>query len=357
MSAKAKRIILHAGLPKTGTTSIQATLRQNSEQLRQAGVMYPGPEDDARLGESPNHRAYFSALTGRSVGNSGMIDLQSCTAALQKVVDDFQSRDDLSSLVISHELLAISHKALGGSIAAEWQDASDLSVVVYVRPLREWVESRFSQTIWARATGPATKAAAPIRPLAKTVMTRLEEYLPSTLQNGLSAALPRARIDIRSFVHRRKNNDLVENFVDSVLPEGRPLAHALDEGGEFRNPSRASVIVMFAYQLLLGGLKTESAREVVRKAMHTNRRRQQPPPFIDRSFSFLSDEQFRELEALDQEQAARFPDLALDGPVSRKPDVCTCLSEPEFFEILEWLKPYISADVYREASDCYGRPA
>lgn len=45
MSAKQrpdKTIILHIGLHKTGTSSIQATLKHNQELLRERGVLYPG---------------------------------------------------------------------------------------------------------------------------------------------------------------------------------------------------------------------------------------------------------------------------------------------------------------------------
>src|SRR5690348_5956503 len=38
---QARRVVLHVGLPKTGTTYLQALLSQHRDVLRDAGVLYP----------------------------------------------------------------------------------------------------------------------------------------------------------------------------------------------------------------------------------------------------------------------------------------------------------------------------
>ncbi len=55
---KAKRLILHIGHGKTGSTSIQRCLRASSEALSQAGVLFPDP------GRHDNHQLIFPHVHG-----------------------------------------------------------------------------------------------------------------------------------------------------------------------------------------------------------------------------------------------------------------------------------------------------
>jgi hypothetical protein len=60
-SATGKRLLLHAGLPKTGTTSIQQFLARNSSELRERGFFYeriPGRRE-------PNHNLLAMAFRNR----------------------------------------------------------------------------------------------------------------------------------------------------------------------------------------------------------------------------------------------------------------------------------------------------
>ena len=56
-----KTLYIHAGFPKSGTTALQAALRENQELLLAEGVLYP---------ESPNnaHHKIVSGLLHRNVG-------------------------------------------------------------------------------------------------------------------------------------------------------------------------------------------------------------------------------------------------------------------------------------------------
>lgn len=57
-----RRVLLHVGLPKTGTTFIQASLQQDKQDLREAGILYPAGKDDrmfrAALDVRGNHKAW-----------------------------------------------------------------------------------------------------------------------------------------------------------------------------------------------------------------------------------------------------------------------------------------------------------
>ena len=56
-----KRIWIHVGWPKTGTTAIQRYLAANSESLKRMGVLYP---ESGRYGITDAHHELASALTG-----------------------------------------------------------------------------------------------------------------------------------------------------------------------------------------------------------------------------------------------------------------------------------------------------
>ncbi len=133
MSEQAKRVYLHVGLPKSGTTFLQASLASNKGQLRrQDRVLFPGGRDlmfRAALDVRGNHKAW-----GRRRGEvAGSWD-EVCLAA---------RRHD-GATVISHELLAAtsSHRI---AAAMTMLSGLEVHVVVTVRDpgsqaVAEWQE-------------------------------------------------------------------------------------------------------------------------------------------------------------------------------------------------------------------------
>ena len=349
-----KKIVFHIGMPKTGTTSIQGLLRKNDAKLRSVGVMYPGADIDPRLAEGANHRAFFSALTATYMPKSGMNSLDECRAALFKAVDQFRADPALKTLVISHESLAQRMGALDRSIIDPWSEEFDLSVVLYVRPMREWVESRYVQSIWGRVSTPQRAGRdAPLRPMAKTLMRRIDESLPSSVVDGAKAALPNAAIEVRSFVARRQNDDLIKNFIETTIPEAAPLMDTLEGEEQRRNPSRLSCNTMFMFQLQKGGASAETGHAVARALAKLTKSGKGTPPLADKAYQFVSAEDFAKLEKLDAEQARIFPGLGLDVPVKRKSDAASTMTEAEYRSMLEWLKPHITAADYDVAAASY----
>ncbi|NUR07518.1 MAG: hypothetical protein HOQ22_12430 [Nocardioidaceae bacterium] len=126
-------VFLHIGLPKTGTTFLQASLEQNKPALKEAGIRYPSGKDDrmfrAALDVRGNHKAW-----GRR------------RADVQGTWDDLcrRARKHDGVTVISHELLAAAsvHQVVA---AMTMLKGLDVHVVVTARdPARqataEWQE-------------------------------------------------------------------------------------------------------------------------------------------------------------------------------------------------------------------------
>ncbi len=64
----AKQLIIHAGFPKTGTTSLQEALSANRQILLANGIYYPHAGDHyPHMGDKAHHLAAF-AISGRIWG-------------------------------------------------------------------------------------------------------------------------------------------------------------------------------------------------------------------------------------------------------------------------------------------------
>jgi hypothetical protein len=89
------KLFLHAGIHRTGTTSLQRLLAQNRDRLRASGVAYPG--------EETNHQSLAWALHRRQSGAAAVLDLVETAGAegAERVVlsgEDFAIHTDLGWL-------------------------------------------------------------------------------------------------------------------------------------------------------------------------------------------------------------------------------------------------------------------
>ncbi len=126
-------MVLHVGLPKSGTTFLQQSLAANREALGDRGVLYPQTSDSvmfrAALDVRGNHKAW-----GRK------------RSEVEGVWDDLcvQARRHVGTTVISHELLASASRQQVAS-ATSMLKGLEVHVVVTVRDLArqlvaEWQE-------------------------------------------------------------------------------------------------------------------------------------------------------------------------------------------------------------------------
>lgn len=127
-----QRVYLHVGVPKSGTTFLQAALAQNRRALREAGVLYPAGGDAmfrAALDVRGNHKAW-----GRN-----RADVEGTWDGLCR-----KARRHEGTTVISHELLAAASARQVAS-ARSMLTGMDVHLVVTARDLArqmtaEWQE-------------------------------------------------------------------------------------------------------------------------------------------------------------------------------------------------------------------------
>ncbi|TCP60230.1 hypothetical protein EV663_11116 [Rhodovulum bhavnagarense] len=115
-----RRIILHIGSPKCGSTYLQKVLSQNAEALGSVGIRYPAP-------------------AATHPGNAG--DLQTITR--ERLESYFAG--GIETVVLSHEDL-YSLPGRGDALAAlAAEDGAEVQIVAFLRPFSEFLYGDYSQ--------------------------------------------------------------------------------------------------------------------------------------------------------------------------------------------------------------------
>lgn len=140
VSAPEQRVVLHVGLPKSGTTYLQGLLAPNRDRLRAAGILYPFLRPGAQF-----HGAVEIRGSHDKFGLSAA-DVAGTWAALCARARDFQG-----TTIISHEVLA------GASpeqvrAALEPLAGLDVHVVVTARDLGRQAVAHWQEEVKLGAT-------------------------------------------------------------------------------------------------------------------------------------------------------------------------------------------------------------
>lgn len=150
-TVSARRLLLHIGMPKTGSSALQSTLALNREELARQGVNYPEHISDAEAalgnvssGNGGPLRPLIETRLREQAGDEGVARARDrlietlCTTAADTVLYSqewfFQYDPDLLSELDS----------LVGDLGVE------LGVIVYVRDVAPYVESIYRQSVKRR---------------------------------------------------------------------------------------------------------------------------------------------------------------------------------------------------------------
>src|SRR5687768_8514061 len=128
-------VYLHVGLPKTGTTTIQAALELNAGRLASAGILFPGG------GHRAQRMAAYDLLGQRVRGE----DRGEATGALGRLVAEVAAHDG-PSVVVSEEELSMARPREARRLVRRL-DGHRVFVVVGVRDIARTVVSAWQQTV------------------------------------------------------------------------------------------------------------------------------------------------------------------------------------------------------------------
>lgn len=131
-----RRVLLHVGTPKTGTSFVQHLLFSNRETLAQQGILYPGDRPDA----------HFLAALDLMEMQWGGLEKQA-VGAWDRLAE--QVREWTGTVIISHEILA--HASAGqvrrALTSLGGPDETELHVVVSARDLARQVPAEWQENV------------------------------------------------------------------------------------------------------------------------------------------------------------------------------------------------------------------
>lgn len=247
-----KRVIIHVGLPKTGTTSIQKYCAMNRPRLIDLGLRYPklGIEPPANyrpggmnagIWNDENHSLLRAAIDKDLPKQYQVFSEFIAGDPWSRVLLAFD-RSDQGTLLLSHEGFFRSARTLEYTRVKELLKGFDVHIIVYVRRFDDWIESYYKHTIRG---GMRNRRALADMPLVNDAGKLAFSIHCNVLKDGFGAS----RVIVRSFDKARKDGTLVSGFFENCgLPfPGQGKALSLNE----RNSSLSSATTLF----LLAGNK------------------------------------------------------------------------------------------------------
>ncbi|RLV48040.1 hypothetical protein D9V37_18260 [Nocardioides mangrovicus] len=212
----ARRVIVHVGVPKTGTSYVQDRLFNNPASLAAQGVVYPGER----------HDAHFLAALDLMQLTWGGLERQAVGAwdALAA-----QVREAEGTAIISHEILGFASPAHVERAVASFGDA-EVDVVVSVRDLVRQIPAEWQENVKHRRVLGFEEFLEQIRdPARETLISSWfwgVQEVPQILHRW-SAAAPPARTHVVTVPQPGAARDLLWHRFASVfgldpdsLPEG-----------------------------------------------------------------------------------------------------------------------------------------
>ena len=148
-----KRLFLHIGFNKTGSTSLQHCLSQNRATLEQAGFLYPGAAQDSYV-QNRQHTPLAAALPDRQVG---WLRPRKCKG-LENALPDLRAAITASPA----QTVILSSEAFGGldmtteRVARVRDKLADLEifVIAYIRRQDSYLLSAYQESVKNGASHP-----------------------------------------------------------------------------------------------------------------------------------------------------------------------------------------------------------
>ena len=150
-----KRIILHIGTEKTGTSTIQSFFHKNADKLLDHGILYPrapyGPDSASHIG-LPVYARNEKRLAGDMLGKFGIKDAYAVEVFREELKTKFYNEfasHEFHTMVLSSEHLTsrLSEPAELERLKNLLEPMGRVEVVLYLRPQEELVASSYSTTI------------------------------------------------------------------------------------------------------------------------------------------------------------------------------------------------------------------
>ncbi len=209
-----KRLLLHIGLEKTGSTSFQAFCADHRERLRRLGVLYPvNPACFLKINHAPLAASYFSAADAQALLIAGRRADRAAAVAALKV--EMEAADAPQSLVSAEHFSSRFDPGRIAQIAADFS-GYEVAIVAVVRHPQARATSAYATTV---ASGRTLSLDAFIEELAEASNPYLR--CRATIEPWASV-FGRERMIVVAF---HEGEDIVTSLAQKLFP-GAPTAGA-----------------------------------------------------------------------------------------------------------------------------------
>ncbi|MEX0427873.1 hypothetical protein AB3X52_09595 [Nocardioides sp. DS6] len=136
-----KRVLLHVGTPKTGTTYLQDVLFRNRERLVGHGICYPADRFDAHfLAALDLMKLPWGGLEAESLG------------AWERLAAAVRDAPDGSTVIVSHEILAHASRQQADAALASFGEGCEVHLLLSVRDLARQIPAEWQENVKHRST-------------------------------------------------------------------------------------------------------------------------------------------------------------------------------------------------------------
>jgi hypothetical protein len=130
-----RRVLLHVGTPKTGTSHLQDVLFRNRDRLREQGLLYLADRFDAH---------FLAALDLMQLRWGGLED--ECVGAWDRLAEGVRRHD--GTAIISHEILATASRGQAErALASLGHPDTEIHVVLSVRDLVRQIPAEWQENV------------------------------------------------------------------------------------------------------------------------------------------------------------------------------------------------------------------
>lgn len=326
-----KRVVLHIGFPKTGTTSFQLFCRAHRALLAEHCCTFP--ELHATKDGEAGHGALLTAMMTDPPPRLAPYAARS-KVLLEEAFDAFRA-SDAETLLLSHETLSQARHLDHAELRARLGELP-LTIVAVVRVLDRWIESLYGQTIKART--------ASFKPIAESRLGRFGSTRALPRLAHWREEWPRAAMRILSFERERTTGLMASLFAAAGV--GSPALGAAIATAPPENASPDPLALLFvAYATLGSGAFAESRRLLA--AMEAAGE----PPLAGERFGLLPpalkaaarDQHIADLPLLRRRFGMAADDVAPCSPDEL--DYRHTLTRTEYASLLDRIGPQLSADL------------
>lgn len=254
-----RRLILHLGLWKTGTTTIQRFLRDNPGPLAAAGIHYPkvlpANPDHPLLKSNPVNPWIGNEINHLALGNEirkRKRRIADAPVALPLWSTAFRGFDEsgAQAAIISYEDFSARIESYDFALLSSWMRKYDVLGLIYLRHQESWATSLYAHMVRALT-----------RPLSfEEFMSTIKDRLAySHLLDAIREEIPLDKLVVGAFEEAAASG-LLEDFIERAGLPRELLATA--ENYSIVNRSLPDWAVLFLQQCLLAGMRNSDLVEV-----------------------------------------------------------------------------------------------